>query len=141
MTAGWVLLPVFVQVALTFVLIIWTARARLGALRAGDLKVRDIALGQNAWPARVTQISNCFQNQLELPILFYVLAILVLVTRQADVWFVLLGWAFVALRLLHALVHTTSNHVPTRFNLFAASAIVLMVMWAYFAARLALTAT
>jgi hypothetical protein len=66
---------------------------------------------------------------------------LVLVTRQADVWFVLLGWAFVALRLLHALVHTTSNHVPTRFNLFAASAIVLMVMWAYFAARLALTAT
>ena len=42
---------------------------------------------------------------------------------------------FVALRLAHAFVHTTSNYVPTRFNIFAAGFMVLLAMWADFAYR------
>jgi hypothetical protein len=37
---------------------------------------------------------------------------------------------------VHAYVHTSSNHVPTRFNAFAVGAIVLLLMWIIFAVRI-----
>ena len=58
MTIQMVLLPVFVQVALTFGLLFWMAGARRATLTSGQLKVRDIALGQTTWPDRPQQISN-----------------------------------------------------------------------------------
>src|ERR1051325_6088729 len=94
MTVQMVLLPVFVQVALTFGLLIWMARVRTGSVRRGETKIRDIALGQPSWPDQPTQISNCFNSQFQLPLLFYVVVILAWVTRQADVVFVVLGAAF-----------------------------------------------
>ena len=131
-----VLLPVFVQVALTFALLVWMGRARMSSVRRGETKVRDIALRQPAWPAQATQISNCFDSQLQLPLLFYVLVILAWVTRQADLVFVVMAWIFVLARLAHAYVHTTSNHVPTRFWVFAVGMLVLLLMWIIFALRI-----
>ena len=58
MTIQMVLLPVLVQVALTFGLLFWMASARTSSVKRGEIKVRDIALGQSAWPAKPTQISN-----------------------------------------------------------------------------------
>ncbi len=54
------------------------------------------------------------------------LVILAWITRQADLIFVVMAWIFVLLRLAHAYVHTTSNHVPTRFKVFAAGMLVLL---------------
>jgi hypothetical protein len=131
-----VLLPLLVQVALTFGLLFWTARARTGAIRAGKVHMRDIALGQQNWPQRTTQIANAYQNQLELPVLFYVVTILAWSTGQADLVFVVLAWVFVVLRLAHAAIHVTSNRVPRRFAFFAAGCFVLLAMWGLFAFRL-----
>lgn len=136
MTVQMVLLPVFVQVALTFALLLWMATVRTASIRRGETKMRDMALGQPAWPARVTQISNCYHSQLQLPLLFYVLVILAWITRQADLIFVVMAWIFVLSRIAHAYVHTTSNHVPTRFNVFAVGVLVLLVMWVIFAIRI-----
>ena len=133
-----VLLPLFVLVVLTFVLAFWTAHLRVGAIRRGDVRVRDIALRQPNWGARETQIANAFHNQLELPLLFYVLTVLAWITKQADLLFVVLAWVFVVLRLLHAAIHVTSNHVGRRFAAFAASVIVLAVMWLIFIVRILL---
>jgi hypothetical protein len=133
-----VLLPVFVQVALTFALMFWMGSVRVAAISRGQVKVRDMALGQPVWPERETQIANCYHNQFQLPVLFYVLVALALFTRKADLLFVVLSWTFVLLRLAHALVHVTTNHVPTRFRWFLAGALVLLVMWIVFAARILL---
>src|SRR5436190_10977350 len=129
MTIQMVLLPVFVQVALTFGLLFWMASARTGSVRRGETKIRDIALGQTAWPDRPQQISNSYDSQFQLPLLFYVLVILAWITKHADLLFVVMAWMFVLLRLAHAYVHTTSNHVPTRFRIFAAGVFVLLLMW------------
>jgi hypothetical protein len=136
MTIQMVLLPVFVQVALTFALRFWMASVRTASIRRGETKMRDIALRQPAWPARVTQISNCYESQFQIPLLFYVLVILAWITRQADLIFVVMAWIFVLARIGHAYVHTTSNHVPTRFNVFAVGVIVLLIMWIIFAVRI-----
>jgi len=136
MTIQMVLLPVFVQVALTFALLFWMASVRTGSIRRGETKIRDIALGQSAWPDRPQQISNCYDSQFQIPMLFYVLVILAWITRQADLIFVVMAWIFVLARLAHAYIHTTSNHVPTRFRVFAAGLLVLLVMWIIFAVRI-----
>ena len=129
-----VLLPLFVQVALTLVLLFWMGFARAGALRRGETKIPAIALGQPNWPVKPQQIANCFANQFQLPVLFYVLTVLAIITRQADLLFVVLAWLFVAMRLLHAFIHTGTNYVPWRFYAFLAGATVFLVMWIVFAA-------
>lgn len=134
-----VLLPVFAQVGLTFFLLFWMGRLRVRSLQTGEVRFNEIALGQPGWPSRATQIGNAFHNQLQLPILFYVLVPLALLTKQADLLFVALSWLFVALRIAHAAIHVTTNNVPRRFYAFLAGAVVLVLMWAIFAARILLS--
>ena len=131
-----ILYPVFVQVALTFFLQGWMRRERIGAIRRGEVQYKDISLRQQNWPQRVMQISNAFHHQLEVPVLFYALVAFLMITSQVDILFVALAWLFVAARLYHAFIHTTSNKQPHRFLAFAAGSIVLAVMWVAFALRI-----
>ena len=130
------LLPVFVQVLLTFALMGAMGRARVAALRSGALRVRDIALGQSAWPAQATQFERAYLNQFELPVLFYAVVAMLLATNLSSTLFVVLAWLFVLTRLAHAFIHVTSNIVPQRFGAFLIGGIILMLMWAAFALRL-----
>jgi hypothetical protein len=136
MSIGTVLLPLFVQIALTFVLGFWMAAQRAPAVRRREIDARKIALREPNWPPHMLQVGNAYQNQLETPLLFYVLTILALVTRQADLFFVVLAWIFVALRVLHAYVHVTDNHLGRRGASFGAAVVVLLLMWIYFAVRI-----
>jgi hypothetical protein len=133
-----VLFPLFVEVVLTFVLGFWLSALRVDAVRSGGVHPRDIALREPNWPTRVTQVGNAYHNELELPLLFYVLTILSIITRHADLLFVLLAWVFVVLRLARAYIHVTDNRVSRRGMMFLASAIVLAVMWAVFIVRILL---
>lgn len=136
MTVQAILLPVFVQVLLVFLLAVWMLQVRAAALRSGEVHPRDFVLGQAVWPARATQVSNCFHNQLQLPLLFFVLVILAMMTKKADLLFVVMSWAFVATRILHAAIHTGSNRLGPRFAAFAAGAALLLAMWVIFALRI-----
>ena len=135
MSISTVLLPVFVQIALTFGLLVWTGMSRRAAIVDGRTRVADVSLGQSAWPERATQIGRSFQNQLETPMLFYVLTALAIITQKADLLFVIMAWLFVLTRLAHAYVHVTSNHMNLRFKAFLAAVAVLMTMWTIFAVR------
>jgi hypothetical protein len=130
-----VLAPVFVLVALTFVLLFWMGAARVRALRRGKVRMCDIALGQPAWPKRETRVANAFHNQLELPVLFYVLVGLAIIVDKTDLLFLATAWLFVTLRIVHAAIHAGSNAVPRRFFAFLGGALVLLVMWFVFAVR------
>jgi hypothetical protein len=138
MTVQSVLLPVFVLVGLTFFLLLWMAGARRGALVGGQTKVRDIALGQSNWPQRATQIGNCYMNQFELPLLFYVLIAIALPLRHADLVIVMLSWVFVVCRFAHAGIFVTSNDLNHRSLAWFAGVLVLLAMWLYFALKILL---
>src|SRR6267154_1750718 len=101
MSVQMVLLPVFVLVGLAFALLFAMATARGQALSGRETSPKDIALGQPNWPTHATQIGNCFSNQFELPVLFYILIALTLPMRRADLVIVLLSWVFVITRLAH----------------------------------------
>ncbi|HEY0301211.1 MAG TPA: MAPEG family protein [Rhizomicrobium sp.] len=138
MSVQMVLLPVFVLVGLTFFLLLWMAGVRRGALVGGQTKIRDIALGQQNWPQRATQISNCFANQFEIPVLFYILIAIALPLRRADLVIVLLSWVFVVTRFAHAGIFVTSNDLNRRSLAWFAGVLVLFAMWLYFALKLLL---
>src|SRR3984885_9651940 len=127
-----VLLPLFVEVILTFALMLWMGALRGGDFRSGAVESGEVALREPKWPKRTTQAANSFSNQFELPVLFYVLTILEWVTRHAGYVFVILAWIFVICRVLQAYVHVTSNVVRYRGLFFSVGAVVLMIMWALY---------
>ena len=139
MSVPMVLLPVFVLIGLTFALLLGMAGARRGALVGGQTKVRDIVLGQPNWPTRATQIGNCFKNQFELPVLFYILIAIALPLRHTDLVIVMLSWVFVITRFVHAGIFVTSNDLNRRSLAWFAGVLVLFAMWLYFALRILLS--
>ncbi len=136
MSVPMILLPVFVQVGLTFVLLFAMGIGRGQAVASGAVRPADVALRQPNWPVRVTQIGNCFANQFEIPMLFYVLIALALPLRHADLVIVMLSWIFVVTRFAHAGIFVTSNDLRTRSLAWFAGALVVMAMWIYFALRI-----
>ena len=131
MSAEMILLPLFVEVILTFALLFWLAPLRARDFRSG-LREDDIALREPNWSKPALQVQYSFSNQFELPVLFYVLTILAYVTHHAGTLFVVLAWVFVIFRLLQAYVHVTNNKVRLRGAFFGISALALAIMWIVF---------
>ena len=138
MSLQMVLLPVFVLIGLTFALLLGMVGARRQALVGGGTRIPDIALGQPNWPARATQIANCYANQFELPLLFYILIAIALPIRHADLFIVLMSWVFVVTRFAHAGIFVTSNDLGQRSMAWLAGVLVLFAMWLYFALKILL---
>ena len=133
-----ILLPLFVEVSLTLLLLLWLAVLRRNDFTSGAVSPSKIALREPNWPVRTQQVAYSFSNQFELPVLFYVLTILEIITRHADFVFVVLAWIFVVMRLGQAYVHTTSNVVLHRGTFYVVGALALIAMWVIFMVRILL---
>src|ERR1700722_6423758 len=131
MTLQEILLPLFVEVILSFVLLFWLGPLRARDVRSG-VRLEDVALREPKWSPGTLQVAYAFSNQFELPVLFYVLTILAYVTHLAGVVFVVLAWVFVIFRILHGYVHVTSNIVRLRGSMYAIAAIALILNWAIY---------
>jgi hypothetical protein len=138
MSIRFVLLPLFVEVLLTFGVMIGMMYLRTSTLRRGETRFENIALREPNWPVRATQFGYAFANQFELPVLFYVLTTLEIMTRHADLLFVILAWIFVVMRILQAMVHVTSNNVRVRGAFYGVGALVLLIMWVIYIVRIVL---
>jgi hypothetical protein len=129
MTVQEILLPLFVEVVLTFALLFWLAPLRARDFNAGIARPDNVALREPNWAPRTLQVAYAYSNQFELPVLFYILTILAYITHLAGVIFVVLAWIFVVFRYLQAYVHVTSNKVRLRGAFFGISAIALAINW------------
>jgi hypothetical protein len=138
MSAQMVLLPVFILVGLAFALLLWMATARGQAVKGRQTSFKDIAAGQPNWPTKTAQVGNCFSNQFEIPVLFYILIAIALPLHKADLFIVLMSWVFVVTRFAHAGIFVTSNNVQQRGMVWFAGALVLLAMWIYFALKILL---
>jgi hypothetical protein len=116
-------------------LLIGLVLTRLAILRVGAVSRREVPLGYYTTyqageePAHIRVVTRNFLNLFEMPVLFYVVAILIYVTRQTSPWLVGGAWLYVALRFAHTVVHLTSNRVPLRFRIYFASNLVLLTLW------------
>jgi hypothetical protein len=111
--------------------------SRIRAVRAGRVRRGAFRLGESAdVPSDVTVWNRNLMNLLEMPLLFYVVSIAFYVTHQVTPRVVTLAWIYLALRLLHSLVHVTSNRILVRLSFYAVSNVVLLSLWIRFLSRL-----
>ncbi len=73
-----------------------------------------------------------FADLLEMPVLFYIVCLMALVSRRVDLTMLWLAWAYVILRALHSAVHLTYDNRAHRTFLFAVSTFAVMAMWVFF---------
>lgn len=132
------LAPCVGMVALTALVWVKLYVDRIREMRRRRIDPQSLATsGARAEILQETAASDNFRNLFEVPVLFYVLCVAVTATGTATPALVAAGWAFVALRALHSLIHVTYNRVMHRFTVYAASTLLLFGMWAAFALALA----
>lgn len=130
------LLPLFLHVILIFLVGVRSLRARTKSVRTGQTKLSDIAVSSGSWPRRVQAIGDNFDNQFDVPMLWYSVCGLLISTGLVDVFQVVLSWIFLLTRIGHTAIHIGSNDVPSRMRVFVAGFFVILAMWAWFGFRL-----
>jgi hypothetical protein len=128
------LLPVAAMMLLVF-----CVGVALLAQRSREMKARRIHPQKVATSAQMgatmqrVNIADNFRNLFETPVLFYALCLSLAVTQSATPLMLAGLWAYVALRVVHSVIHCTYNRVMHRFAAFGAGFVLLLVLWMNFA--------
>jgi len=130
-----IMAPVFAQIALTFAILAGVGSSRYAAVKTREVRVSDIALSSDGWSVKVKKISNNYNNQMQLPVLFYIAVAFCILLGKVDIVAVVLAWVFVASRYIHTFIHIGSNRVTRRFLVFLFGGIVLLTLWLWLALR------
>ena len=130
------LLAMAAQVVLAVVLVLLMGRERVPRIMSGEIKVVDIAVDRTAYPLKARLLSNNFDNQFQLPVLFFVGALVALHLGTISWVEAALAWAFVLLRYAHAVIHVTTNRLYRRFAAYTAGLAVLALFWLWLVIRI-----
>lgn len=85
--------------------------------------------GALIFPQKLIQLSDCVNNQFQVPSLFFVAALLALHVGAAGPVFAILAWVFVIFRVVHAVIFATTNVILHRFLAFVVGALIVFIMW------------
>ncbi len=132
------LLPVFAMLLLTFCVWFVMAKRRLGYILSNRIHPQSLKTQpevEERLPPEVQYAAYNLNNLSELPIVFYVVCLLLLHLDMVTTIDVVLAWAFVLGRVVHSVIHCTSNRVISRFRAYALSSIVLWILVFYAMAR------
>ncbi|MDT9002300.1 MAPEG family protein [Paucibacter sp. APW11] len=125
-----ILQPVFALAGWTGLVLLMIPLRRVGAARRRELRIDDFKYGESsAVPAHVSIPNRNYMNLLELPLLFYVACLMLFAAQTATAALVTTAWLYVALRIVHSLIHLSYNKVLHRFAVFVLSNVVLVLLW------------
>jgi len=134
-----ILWPTLLLVALAYIVWIILFVQRGALLRRSPPRPEDFASGEAAlrYFQPVEMPANNLRNLFEMPVLYFALVPLLIVTHHANQIQVILAWVYVLLRVWHSLEHVVVKQVPRRFFAYLLSCILLSAMWIGFAVDLA----
>lgn len=134
-----IVFPTIAMAMLIFAVTITLAVVRGKHMKANPPKPEDFADGASAqrYFAPVEMAANNHRNLFEMPVLFFALIPLLMMTGLDTPTQSILAWIFVLLRAMHSYVHIVPKNIPRRASLFMVSSIVLMAMWLGFAIDMA----
>ena len=135
-----ILWPTFALVFLTYAVWVQIPFRRVAFMKTSPPSRDDFATGEaeRRYFAPVDAPARNLANLFEMPVLFFALVPLLLLTRHAGTIEVILAWAFVALRAAHSVVHTGRTVIRVRFYIYGLATMVLAAMWVGFAVDIAL---
>lgn len=125
--------PVVALLAWSAIMFLWMYATRIPAMiKAGvDLKNRVGGQGKDLdaiLPPEVQWKSHNYNHLMEQPTLFYAAALVLVLTDCQSTIALYAAWAYVALRVAHSLVQSTSNRIRYRFALFLSASIALLIL-------------
>lgn len=124
------LYPMFMLVILTYVVLLLTARTRIGSVRDGSVPIDYYALmSGHEVPDFVAKTTRHFNNLFEVPVLFYAGAITYLALDLSTSIPVTLAWCFVGARFVHTMIHLGYNNVLHRLIVFGIGNVFVLAMW------------
>ena len=128
-----ILKPLVVLAGWTMVMWIWMYATRIPAMGKAGIDSKGLVGGtgeslDKVLPPEVQWKAHNYNHLHEAPTVFYAVAIVLAIVGQGGGLNATLGWAYVALRIVHSLVQATVNRVMVRFGLFALSSLVLMAL-------------
>jgi hypothetical protein len=129
-------LPCAAMVGLTAAVWVKLYADRLGEMRAKRIDPQALASARDTAQLERPQAAENFRNLFEVPVLFYVLCVALVLNGGSTPGFVTAAWGYVALRVVHSLIHVTYNRVTHRFLVYVASTLLLFGTWAAFVARI-----
>ena len=128
-----ILKPVVALAVWTKVMWLWMYATRIPAMGKAGIDIKGATGGapsklDEVLPDSVQWKAHNYNHLHEAPTVFYAVALVLAITGHGDGLNATLGWAYVALRVLHSLVQATVNRVMVRFALFALSSLVLIAL-------------
>ena len=131
--------PVCAQVFLALIIQYWVVSGRVKAIKKARINPQAIASAERFDEIMKGQedISDNFENLFEVPVLFFVAAILIFSLQLTDAFYLITGWSFVILRYLHSYIHCTYNRITDRFMVYLLSSAIVWAMWIKIAFQLA----
>ncbi len=137
MRAEAIFAPVCLLALWTAAILAVTGFRRIVAVQRRRISRDAFKLGESPEvPVAVALANRNLMNLLEMPVLFYVVAVAFYVTHRVAPGVVRLAWVYVGLRVLHSCEHLSTNHILRRLVLFASSNVVLVALWIRFVAAL-----
>ena len=134
-----ILWPTFALVAIIYAVWLVMFVKRFGHIKRNPPQPADFVSGEAAmrYFQPVEMPANNLRNLFEMPILYFALVPLLLLTHHAGHIQVALAWIYVVLRAIHSAIHVGPNRVIPRFSVYLASCVVLSAMWIGFAIDMA----
>ena len=122
--------PVYAMMLLTMIVWVYMYARRIPFINSLEIEPDQLTPGElsRLSPPSVSNPSDNLKNLFEIPLIFYVLALILYVTSQVDFFYLWASWVFVIFRTLHSAVHCSINIVMLRFVLYAISCASLFVM-------------
>ncbi|MEM6650584.1 MAG: MAPEG family protein [Pseudomonadota bacterium] len=124
-----IFIPLLLQVGLTLILMPMVARLRTKEIKATPGLFKKAALDNKVYSDNALKIANNYDNQFQLPVLFYVACLLALMSGTTGVLAGIFAWGFVLSRIGHTIIHTTTNNLLRRFQTFALGLTLLIGFW------------
>jgi hypothetical protein len=133
-----ILCPLFALAAWTLLVLLLIPFVRVRSVQRREIGPNDFKYGESpAVPSAVSIPNRNYMNLLELPMLFYVVCLVLYVTAGASLLAVYVAWAYVALRVVHSIIHLSYNHVLHRLAAFTLSNVALVSLWVIAGAHVA----
>ncbi len=126
-----ILFPVIAMAVLTFFVAIRLYLVQYGATKRREVRYGFFSVYRGEAPEFIQAARDHYKNLFELPVLFYVWAVILYAGGQVDQVDLVLSWSFVVSRYVHSFIRATNHSkILYRLSVFAVGFFIVVACWA-----------
>ena len=121
--------PCLAMLLLTFIVMLRMLILRIRAIKSKDIEMKYFkTYNSGNAPTLMLQTDRHFINLFEAPVLFYMVCTFSVITFHVDTKMLIAAWLYVLFRVIHAIIHLTSNKIRPRMLSYTFGWIALLFM-------------